>query len=454
MNPRTILVTFFVISVFHQALIAQNTNTTFKILEGYWEGAFIKNNSSQKFEINFFKNKDQMMSFQIIEEWHPQFGEFEIPIEIDSLHNISFNTGYGKANLNLDRNALELNGNIENTSTPIYLHLKKAPKPPPKNYTTVAKTIENDGVILTGHMHIPKLATNTAMIIIGGRGCYAGSTKYDLYAKLLRSYGITVLVYNKRGTGKSTGNCEMATISDLASDVVAWKRFLENEYQQFTNIGILGSSAGGWVMTKAQEDGANFDFMIGIVAPSTSVKEQQLQSMQYGANFYKLNENAKEHLKAYTNLMLEAKATQKNFERFKELLNYSQAEGWRELLDDTDIPKSKDDINNLWVRRHDYDPESALHNFNKPLLAIYGEIDWIVPFKENVDVLHKIYKNEKRKLLKTIIAYDAEHGTETEEKLVTLTNKISYWRFYRIAPIVQISIIDFLYDNQFIKRDD
>ena len=439
----------FVISSF-----AQNTDQFQSKIEGYWEGGFIKNNSLQKLQIKFYKDEDGLKSLQVLEEWHPQFGEFVIPVEIDSMKLISFNTGNGKALMHLDENALEMVGHIENRLPAVYVHLKKIPTPPEPNYTVEEVTIKNGDISLYGHLHQPKLKTsNNALILIGGRSCYAGNTKYDLYAKLLRQYGLSVLVFNKRGTGKSTGDCSIATISDLASDVVACKNYLEKHPNNYNNIGVLGSSAGGWVMTKAEEQ-TDFDFMISIVGPSTSVFEQQLQSMDYGLDFYDLSETAKKDLLEYTNLMFKAEASEKGYEQFIDLLVNANKDGWMELLDTTDIPKNAEDINNLWVRRHNYDPKETLQSYDKPFLAIYGEIDWIVPYKENVQRLKELFTDSRAELLNITIAYDAEHGTETKEKYVNLEGGPSYWRFFRIAPSVQVSIIEFLNKYNFITTQD
>ncbi|WP_411894566.1 alpha/beta hydrolase [Winogradskyella sp. A2] len=451
MKIKAIKILIILLSTYY--LHAQETvNTIFNDIEGHWEGGFIKSNSLQKFELRFYKDEDGIKSLQIIEEWHPQFGEFVIPVEIDSLNHIKFNTGLGKAILKLDEKSLELNGSIINSTPSVYVHLKKIPTPPAPNYTVEEITIQNNDVSLYGHLHQPKDKSNkTAIIIVGGRSCYAGSTKYDLYAKLLRQYSISVLVFNKRGTGKSTGDCSIATIDDLANDVVACRNYLAEHPNNYENIGVIGSSAGGWVIAKAEET-TDFDFMISIVGPSTSVYQQQMQSMEYGFNVYKLPESAKVDLIDYTNMMFKAKATKTNFDRFKALLANAKKDGWNELLDDTDIPPDVAGIDNLWVRRHNYDPNISLSSFDKPFLAIYGEIDWIVPFKENIERLTQQFKGDRLKLLNITIAHDAEHGTETKGKYININEKHSYWRFFRISPSVQVSIIDFLMKYKFIDK--
>ena len=426
------------------------TEEIIESIKGSWEGAFIKNNSYQKLEIDFYEQEGKLFGLQIMDEWHPTFGEFNVPVEIDTTGLIKFGTGYGLANLTLDRNNLELIGNLEGFNPAVYVHLKKNPSKPPANYDLEEVTITNSGVTLFGHLHIPKFSKHqTAIILVGGRGCYADNTKYNLYAKFLREYGITVMAYQKRGNGSSTGDCSKATIDDLATDLVQIKDFLKDHPNGYKHIGVLGNSAGGWTMAKAEQQ-TDFDFMISIVGPATSVRDQQFQSGAYGADKYRLSDSAKENLKEYTRLMFEAESTPEGFENMMALLNRSKEEGWREILDDTDIPESSASINNLWVRRHDFDPEQVLSSFNKPFLAIYGQRDWIVPFEENIQILRS-YFADRTELLNTVVAFNAEHGMEMESKQVDLGNNQSYWHFYRISPQVRIEIINFLTKYKFIE---
>ncbi len=424
---------------------------TFSYLEGHWEGAFIRSNSYQKFEIQFYKKDTAYYSLQTIREWFPQFGEFELPVAIDSTGTIKTNTGHGKAILTLDKNNLELVGYLEGKVPAINVHLKKVPDPPAPSYEVEEVSISNGDVSLYGHLHRPKNSTSkSAIILVGGRSCYAGSTKYDLYANVLREYGLSVLVFNKRGTGKSTGDCSVATIEDLASDVRACKRFLENHPSNYSKIGVLGSSAGGWVMVKAEEK-TDFDFMISVVGPSTSVREQQMQSLNYGVDFYKLSETARTQLTNYTNLLFDIPADKPGYDKLQYLLQNAEKEDWRKLLDDTDIAASPEGINNLWVRRHNYDPKNELSRFNKPFLGIYGQIDWIVPYEENISRLKELFSGKRSELLTTVVAHNAEHGTEVKDEYIVLPNEQSYWHFFRISPQVLVEIVDFLKSNEIIE---
>ena len=418
-------------------------------LTGFWEGAIIRGNSYQKIDLQFYQQEGNLLSLQIMEEWQPTYGEFVIPVEIGESGEIIMNTGVGKAVLRIDKENLELIGFLEGVEPTNYVHFKKVPDPPKENYELIPLSIPNGDINLNGHLHAPEInSKNSALILVGGRGCGADATAYNLYAQFLRKYGIAVVAYQKRGTGNSTGDCSMATIQDLASDVSAIYKYLKKESYQFDKIGVLGISAGGWTMVKAAEN-TNFDFMISIVGPATSVYDQQMQSMQYGAEFYELDAKALDHLKSYTDYMFTIKPNRSGFKKMNALLEMAEQENWKQLLEDTDVPDNKEEIENLWVRRHNYDPGPTLQKFANPFLAIYGGTDWISPPKENVDLL-KNYFADRMDLLTTVIAYNAEHGLEKEARMVEIKDGPSYWHFYRIAPEVRIEIVNFMRKHNFI----
>lgn len=448
-NLQPILITVFLFIA--PLIFAQNANdSVLKILEGYWEGAIIKDNSYQKLELEFKKPDTDFYLVKNNSEINPIWGRGEYDINIDSLGNVLLYTMHGEATLTLDKNNLELIGMVKNSNPSINLHLKKAPSPP-KNYTIEEVKINNEGIELTGHLHLPKnRKIKSAVIYVRGRGCVDVPSLNNLYGIFLRDYGIAVLSYYKRGLQSSGGDCETATLDELSSDLIALKKYLDNHPAQFEKIGVIGSSAGAWVMTKAEEK-VDFDFMISLVGPSTSVYEQQMHSLEYGLDEYNLTKEDRNNLIEYTNLLFEAKPTKSNFEKFTNLLKNGKSNGWVEILDDSDIPSSVPGIDSVWVRRHNFDPKNVLSNFNKPFLAIFGEKDWVVPYKENIKRLEEVFADNKKKLLTTSIAYNSGHGLYTKSGYVNMENKYSYWHFVRASPKIKLEIISFLRKHGFIE---
>ncbi|MEM6268634.1 MAG: alpha/beta hydrolase [Bacteroidota bacterium] len=413
-------------------------------LPGYWEGAFISGNAHQRIEVSINEVEGNWMSLQIMEEWHPAFGEFEIPLTISDDGRLIMNTGLGKTVLQLDPQNLEMLGPLEDSDPPMYLHLKKAPAPPAPAYRVTAVRIPGEGVELGGHLHEPiRNPTKTAVIIVGGRGCGAGATAYDLYAKFFRKYGVAALAYNKRGSGRSTGDCEAATITDLARDLVSVRDFLADHPRGFEKIGVLGQSAGAWVMARAEEM-TDFDFMVSVAGPATSVKEQQELALKNGIKFYELSDSAAAQLRTYQDLLLNGKPTAKTFKKMTALLEVAPKTGWDKLLEGNDIPADAEAIASLWVRRHTYDPAEVLKNYARPYLAFLGDRDWMVPSATNRERLKGFFSGERSKLLQIVVAYDGEHGMEMQARYVSLADGEKYWHFYRISPQVRIALVEFL----------
>ena len=166
-------------------------------LLGYWEGSFIVNNSAQDVKVRFFKVGDQLYALQEMEEWMPSFGEFELMVKVDSTGLVQMPTGYGPSVLRLDGRRMELSGYVKNQHPALYFHLKRVPAPPAPIYTTRPLDLKGkDDNVLKGVLHtqIDSDARNL-IIFVGGRGCGVDETQYNLYARVLRKYGIDVYTY-------------------------------------------------------------------------------------------------------------------------------------------------------------------------------------------------------------------------------------------------------------------
>jgi len=60
------------------------------------------------------------------------------------------------------------------------------------------------------------------------------------------------------------------------------------------------------------------------------------------------------------------------------------------------------------------------------------------------------YFADRKQLLKTKVAHNADHGMELQAKQIDLGSNQSYWHFYRVSPEVRIEIVDFLRKNKLI----
>ena len=119
---------------------------------------------------------------------------------------------------------------------------------------------ESKGVLLAGQLLEPMEAgPNTPLVVLAHGSEELGWIEAVSYPYQFVGRGVSVFVYDKRGTGRSAGTYSQ-NFPELADDLVAAsaeaKRLAGNRFGRF---GLFGFSQGGWVAPlAAEESGAEF----------------------------------------------------------------------------------------------------------------------------------------------------------------------------------------------------
>jgi len=134
-------------------------------------------------------------------------------------------------------------------------------------------TFISSGLTLCGTLWEPIKSNNIGLFFVSSsQGSDRSGTNAEAY--YFTNLGYTVFNYDKRGTGKSEGSWQMATIEELCSDDINALYF----FSKIANIplsetGIIGSSQGGikipYILTKLPE----LNFGISISCPSGTLLE-------------------------------------------------------------------------------------------------------------------------------------------------------------------------------------
>ena len=114
-------------------------------------------------------------------------------------------------------------------------------------------------------------------VIIHGSGSSRRNSKWYLsVTRHLQDDGIAVLLPDKRGCEKSEGNWVGANFDDLAGDTLAAVEFVRNrEEMDFSKIGLVGMSQGGWIAPVAAATDEDIAFVVSM-SGSTVTTDQQL----------------------------------------------------------------------------------------------------------------------------------------------------------------------------------
>jgi len=209
-------------------------------------------------------------------------------------------------------------------------------------------------------------------------------------ASYYTNLGYTVFNYDKRGTGKSEGNWQLASLEELCSDDINAIAFFANTTMlPLSEIGIKGSSQGGikipYILTKIPE----LKFGISISCPSGTLLESDL-------NYWK-NTNMS-HI-GQENINLALKVQKAGYNYLANNISYKKLNAIKRKYENQDWFKY------VWIPDENIQKDyklnfSGLPYFKKisqPILIIQGLSDNIIPKNSYLIIENALKKSASTK---------------------------------------------------------
>lgn len=251
-------------------------------------------------------------------------------------------------------------------------------------------TFSNEGATLHGTLYIPDVGKKVpAVVVLHGASDPLAST--PLYAHLSRGLpqiGVAVLVFDRRGTGASSGNPEVP-YATLADDGIAAARALRRLPNIDPNrVGYWGISQGGWLATFATSRDPQAAFAVAVSAPLVTAESQMEFAMSNQLSVLGYSQ-------ADINAMLAARYKLDGYFNGRNsradaiaALQSIQKKPWFKLmyLPRADaVPASPED--SVWRKQMDLDSFAALSQVKVPILFILGDSDPWIPVSRTVALL-------------------------------------------------------------------
>lgn len=147
---------------------------------------------------------------------------------------------------------------------------------PPFDYDSKQVTFRNGDIELSGTLTTPRgKGRSMAVVMVTGSGAQdrdeqiMGHKPFLVIADHLTRNGISVLRYDDRGVGGSTGSMTNSTTSDFAIDVSCAIQFLKTQPEiDPRRIGIIGNSEGGLIAPMVASESSDVAFIVLLAAPA------------------------------------------------------------------------------------------------------------------------------------------------------------------------------------------
>jgi dienelactone hydrolase len=150
---------------------------------------------------------------------------------------------------------------------------------PTPEITSQEVRFSNANANLVGTVYFPKSGDRMPAVVVLHEA--SSATREDAVYRHLRdglpALGFAVLIYDRRGSGQSSGDARSVDYETLADDAIAAQGALAKLPRiDPTRIGFWGLSQGGWLAVLAAGRSRNAAFAISVSAPLVTA-DQQMQ---------------------------------------------------------------------------------------------------------------------------------------------------------------------------------
>ena len=277
-------------------------------------------------------------------------------------------------------------------------------------YLSTELTIPSGEVTLAATLTEPgERQSSTAVVLVAGSGPNDRDEKLGPHKPLrdiadhLTRQGITVLRYDKRGVGESTGTFGASMLSNFVADAKSALEYLRRT-GKYSRVGLIGHSEGGLIAERiAAESPAEVDFIVLLAAPGTSGTEivtyQNVVMMaslirpEAKEDFGRITSETFRDLAYHSTARAEDSTLMRGyFERVLPLVREEQRTAtsamvlsdkyFSSMLDATSTPYYKEFLRS--------DPAAFLPRITCPILALNGSKDMQVGASDNLSAIKRL----------------------------------------------------------------
>jgi uncharacterized protein len=225
-------------------------------------------------------------------------------------------------------------------------------------YKTTPVRYASGDASLSGSLLTPKgPGPHPAIVMIHGSGAVTRDALMP-YADVFARNGIAVLIHDKRGTGSSTGNWARASFDDLAADALAGVKMLKGRPDiNPAQIGLQGTSLGGWVAPLAASRSSDVAFVIVESAPALTPLEHEKLRVRSQLRADGFAPAAVAQALSFMDQKFDVARTGKGWERLESSIARNAQSGWISYVN---APSSLDSLRWHWDNVLSYDPLAAL----------------------------------------------------------------------------------------------
>jgi pimeloyl-ACP methyl ester carboxylesterase len=244
-----------------------------------------------------------------------------------------------------------------------------------------------DGCLLSGTVVIPDAdGPVPGVVLVGGSGPADrhNGGYFDVLSARLVTSGVAILVYDKRGVGRSEGSWVSADVSDLARDAAAALDALAaHPAVAASAVGLFGHSEGGWVALRAAAQLRRPRHLILNSCPAVPFLQAEVTALVNMGVDERTARQALEELAGAAGASAGHRAGERILQRYA-------GTPLGAVLAEADVTMDAARWSQLRAWR-DYDPAPDIARLEVPTLALYGQRDPLTPVEPSVAAFARLH---------------------------------------------------------------
>ncbi len=280
---------------------------------------------------------------------------------------------------------------------------------------TTPLTFVNGTETFYGELVMPAAGTPKAVVVLQYGSDNESAVWHNYVQHLLPLKDIAVFVFDKRGTGRSTGEYTIH-FDDLAGDMAAAVRAVRARPElRGVPLGVMGESQGGWVAPLAARQ-VKVDFVVVSYGLAVSIAEEDRSEVEQGllARGYGPDVLAKGQAMHDAATRVLATRFAEGVDELERLKAASKGEAWREGLggDYTSLLSSMpvEQVRGIFSFNYDlaYQPAPTLERLDVPTLWILAGKDTEAPHEKTLNILRGFQSSGSP--IDVVVFPNADHG--------------------------------------------
>jgi alpha-beta hydrolase superfamily lysophospholipase len=266
--------------------------------------------------------------------------------------------------------------------------------------------IESGVIRLAGELVRPKEKPKGVVLLVHGSGD-GPRRAYDVWTNFFLSRDWAVVVFDKRGSGNSTGDWHDADFVTLAGDVrnvLKWAR-AQKELAGM-KLALWGASQAGWIIPQLTAENA-VDFAIVQAGPSIPADDFLRATLESELRAYEFPADEIAKAVRYYDLDVAVSRGTKPLADIEKAYAEASAAGAEWLLKPPDPLKAPD--RRFMAAISGFDPAPYWRKTRTPLLVLFGGKDHIVPVEANRPRLENLLAEAGNTQVEIVVLKDDNH---------------------------------------------